>query len=128
MRTALVLSLCAASLAYSQTTTTLLGTVTDKTGATVPGAQVIATNTGTNFTRTAQTNTQGEYRMEFMPIGQYIVEVSAKGFKKVLQRGVGLEVNVPARVDAQLDVGLVSESVEVTASAPTVNVDNAQLG
>ena len=58
MRTTLVLLLFAA-LAAAQTTTTLLGTVTDKTGAVVPGAQVVATNTGTNLARTIQTNQLG---------------------------------------------------------------------
>ena len=76
MRTTLVLLLVAFTAA-AQTTTTLFGTVTDKTGAVVPGAQVVATNTGTNFTRTVKTNEQGEYRMEFMPIGDYTVEITA---------------------------------------------------
>lgn len=127
MRTTLVLLLLAVSAA-AQTTTTLLGTVTDKTGAVVPGAQVVATNTGTNLTRTTQTNQQGEYRMEFMPIGDYTVEVSANGFRKSVQNGVTLEINIPTRVDARLDVGQLSESVEVTAAAAAVNTDNAQIG
>ncbi len=127
MRTTLVLLLLAASAA-AQTTTTLLGTVTDKTGAVVPGAQVVATNTGTNLTRTTQSNSQGEYRMEFMPIGDYTVEVSANGFRKSVQNGVTLEINLPTRVDARLDVGQLSESVEVTAAAAAVNTDNAQIG
>ena len=127
MRTTLVLLLLAVSAA-AQTTTTLLGTVTDKTGAVVPGAQVVATNTGTNLTRTTQTNQQGEYRLEFMPIGDYTVEVTANGFRKSVQNGVTLEINIPTRVDARLDVGQLSESVEVTAAAAAVNTENAQVG
>jgi hypothetical protein len=127
MRTTVVLLLLAAAAA-AQTTTTLMGTVTDKTGAVVPGAQVVATNTGTNLTRTAQTSMQGEYRMEFMPIGDYTVEVSANGFRKSVQNGVTLQINVPTRVDARLDVGQISESVEVSAAAVSVNTDNAQIG
>jgi hypothetical protein len=128
MRTTFVLCALLARLAYAQTTTTLFGTITDKSGAVVPGAQVMAQNAGTNQTRTVQTNTQGEYRMEFMPIGAYSVEVSATGFKKYVQKGVTLEINVPSRVDAQLEVGQISESVEVVATAATVNTDNAQIG
>ncbi|HUM00596.1 MAG TPA: carboxypeptidase-like regulatory domain-containing protein, partial [Mycobacterium sp.] len=128
MRTAFVLCLLAAPFASAQTTTTLFGTITDKTGAVLPGAQVTAINAGTNLTRTAQTGAQGEYRMEFMPIGEYSIEVSAKGFKKSVQKGVVLQVSVPARVDAQLDVGLITEAVEVTAAAPSVNTENAQIG
>ena len=128
MRTAFVLFLFAVTLATAQTTTTLFGTVTDRTSAVLPGVQVTATNVGTNLTRTAQTGAQGEYRMEFMPIGEYTVEVNAKGFKRFVQKGIVLQINVPARVDAQLDVGLVSESVEVVSSAPAVNTENAQIG
>jgi hypothetical protein len=128
MRTTLALCALFAHLAFAQTTTTLFGTVTDKTGAIIPGAQVTATNTGTNQARTVQTGSQGDYRMEFMPIGDYTVEVGAAGFKKFVQKGVTLNINVPARVDAQLDVGQISDSVEVTAAAAAVNTDNAQIG
>jgi len=129
MRTTLVLCLLMASCAFAQTTTTTLyGTVTDKTGAGVPGATVVATQTGTNQTRIAQTNPQGEYRLDFMPVGEYTVQVSANGFKKVLQKGVVLELNVPAHVDAQLDIGAITEAVEVTGAAPSVNTENAQIG
>lgn len=127
MRTTLVLFLLA-SMAAAQTTTTLFGTVTDKTGAVIPGAQVTATNTATNFTRTAQTNQEGAYRMDFMPVGDYTVEISANGFRTAKQTGVVLQINVPARADARLDVGQITESVEVTAAATAVNTENAQIG
>jgi hypothetical protein len=125
---ALSLLVGAASLLNAQTTTTLYGTVTDKSGAIVPGAQVVATNVGTNQQRTTQTNPEGQYRLEFLPIGSYTVEVSATGFKRFLQKGITLDVNVTARVDAMLDVGTMSEEISVTAAAPLVNTDNAQIG
>jgi hypothetical protein len=128
MRTTFVLALFAGVLAHAQTTTTLLGTVTDKSGGVVPGAQVSAINTGTNLVRTTQTTPQGEYRIDFLPIGEYTVEVSSAGFKKFVQSGVVLQINVTARVNAQLDVGQISDSVEVTAAAPAVNTENAQIG
>lgn len=128
MRRTLVLVLLACALAEAQTTTTLFGTVTDKSGAVVPSAQITAMNVGTNQARTAETNTQGEYRLEFLPAGEYTVEIGANGFKKFFQKGVVLQINVPARVDAQLDVGAVSESVEVTGTAAAVNTENAQIG
>src|SRR5690349_21206712 len=115
MRTTFVLIALLTRLAYAQTTTTLFGTVTDKTGAVVPGARVTAQHAGTNQTRSVDTNTQGEYRMDFMPIGAYSVEVSAAGFKKFVQKGVVLEINVPSRVDVQLEVGQITDSVEVVA-------------
>lgn len=112
----------------AQTTTTLYGNVTDKTGAMVPGAKVIATNTGTNQARTGQTSGAGEYRLDFLPIGDYSLEVSAPGFKKFVHKGIALQVNVTQRVDATLDVGNVTEEVDVTGVAPLVNTENAQVG
>jgi len=120
--------LFAASFLNAQTTTTLLGTVSDKSGAIVPGAEVTAANTGTNLVRATKTNAQGEYRIDFLPIGEYNVEVSADGFKKFLQKGITLEVNVTARVDAPLEVGSLTEEVNVTATPPQVDTSNAQIG
>jgi len=117
-----------ASTLAAQTTTTLYGTVTDKSGAVVPGAKVTATNTGTNQARTGQTNAEGEYRFDFLPIGNYSVEVESQGFKKFVQKAVVLQVNVTQRVDAALDVGTMTEEVDVTGTAPLVNTENAQIG
>ena len=124
----LALFLLAVPFLSAQTTTTLYGTVTDRTGAVIPNAQVTATNLGTNLARTAQTNAEGQYRMEFMPIGSYSIEITAAGFKKFLQKGVTLEINVNARADAALDVGTLTEEVDVTATVPLVNTDNSQIG
>ncbi|MGI8741426.1 MAG: TonB-dependent receptor domain-containing protein [Bryobacteraceae bacterium] len=110
------------------TTTNIYGTVTDDSGAVVPNAQVSATNTGTNQSRVAQTNTEGQYRIEFLPVGDYVVTVSAAGFKKFVQKGIILEVNRPARVDAVLNVGDVSQTVSVSAEATLVNTNNAAIG
>src|SRR5271166_2340330 len=112
----------------AQTTTTLFGNVTDKTGAVIPSATVTATNTGTNQTHVAQTNTAGEYRLDFMPVGDYSVEVSAQGFKKSVQKGITLQVNLPQRADASLDVGSQTDEVSVSATVAMVNTENAQLG
>jgi len=94
----------------------------------VPDAKVIATNTGTNQARTGQTSAAGEYRLDFLPIGDYSLEVSAAGFKKFVHKGITLQVNVTQRVDAALDVGVVTEEVNVTGGAPLVNTENAQIG
>ncbi len=115
-------------IAAQITTTTIVGTVTDATGAAVPNAQVTATNASTNFSRAAATNSQGEYRIDFLPVGSYSVAVAAEGFKHFVRDGVVLEVNVTARVDASLQVGAINETVTVTGSAPLLNADNAQIG
>lgn len=125
---AVVLSFLSVPFLSAQTSTTMYGTVTDRSGAVVPDAQITAKNLGTNLTRTAQTNSEGQYRLEFLPVGDYSVEVTATGFKKYLQKGITLTVNVNARVDAVVDVGTVTEEVSVEATAPSVNTDNAQIG
>ena len=110
------------------TTTTMFGTVTDKSGATVAGAQVTTMNTDTNLSRTVQTNAEGQYRIEFLPVGNYALEVSATGFKKFIQKGIKLEVDQNVRVDARLDVGAVTETVDVISDMPLVNTSNAEIG
>src|SRR5215471_8557014 len=117
------------SALYAQVTTaTIVGTVTDPSGAAVPHAQVTATNTGTTQARSAETNDQGEYRIEFLPVGEYSIEVNAPGFRKVVHKNVVLQVDQSARVDVPLTVGQTSESVEVTAAPPLVNTSDVELG
>src|SRR5207245_10755224 len=94
----------------------------------VAGAQVTTMNTDTNLSRTVQTNAEGQYRIEFLPVGNYALEVSATGFKKFIQKGIKLEVDQSVRVDARLDVGAVTETVDVISDMPLVNTSNAEIG
>src|SRR5579864_2532916 len=123
-----LLGVACASLTAQVTTATIEGTVTDSSGATVPNAQVVATNAGTNQTRTVTTNAGGTYRVDLLPSGTYDVEVSAQGFKKFRQNGIVLEINRTARVDAALSIGALTEEVTITADAVMVNTSNAQIG
>src|SRR5271156_519139 len=97
------------------TTTALTGSVMDKKGGMVVGADVIATNVDTNLSRSTKTNDSGEYRIEFLPVGNYSLAVSANGYKKVIQKDIVLEISEVARVDATLEVGKVDETVTVEA-------------
>src|SRR5215469_4772388 len=99
------LGLASLALHAQVTTTTMIGTVADKTGAVVATARVTATNTGTNLERSVNTNEQGEYRIDFLPVGEYTVTVEAPGFKKFLRKQVTLDVAQTARVDVALEVG-----------------------
>src|SRR5580692_5014071 len=110
------------------TSSTMYGQVTDATGAAVPGAQVSVSNTDTNLTRTLETNSAGEYRIELLPVGSYRVEISKPGFKKVVLEGIVLQVNVPGRVDATMHLGDVSETITVTESVPLINTTSPELG
>ncbi|HLJ18328.1 MAG TPA: TonB-dependent receptor [Bryobacteraceae bacterium] len=115
--------------AFAQiTTTTIIGTVTDSTGGTIPNAKVTATNTGTNLARSVETDSEGQYTIDLLPVGTYQVDVAAQGFKKYRQSGITLDINRTARVDAVLDIGALTDTVTVTGDAPLVNTSNPQIG
>ncbi|MFB3826000.1 MAG: TonB-dependent receptor domain-containing protein [Bryobacteraceae bacterium] len=115
--------------APAQTTTgTIFGTVADSTGAVIPQVEVTATNVATNFAKTATTDASGRYQIQYLPLGAYRVEVTAAGFKKFSQSGIVLEVDRNARVDPKLEVGAISDTVEVRTDAPLVETTNAALG
>ena len=104
------------------------GSITDSSGAVVPGAKVTATNQGTNVPYTASTNASGVYNLLFLPAGQYMVVAETQGFKKAQLGPFRLEVNQVARVDVQLEVGDTAESVEVSAVAPILQTESTQTG
>lgn len=111
------------------TTATIVGTISDPSGAQVPAASVTARNVDTGLTRTVVSGEDGNYRIEFLPVGNYVVEVTAtSGFKKAFRAGIVLRVNDTARVDVPLEVGSVSEEITVTTEPPEVNTSNAELG
>ena len=126
---ACVVGLAAQSAARAQvTTTTLFGQVTDTTGAAVAGAQATATNQNTGFSRSAQSNGEGQYRIEFLPVGNYSLEITADGFKKFVQTGIVLNVDLASRADASLQIGAVTQVVSVEAAAPLVNTEDVTIG
>ncbi len=111
-------ALCASILffsvaGYSQAVNaTLLGTVTDVTGAVMSNAKVTATEATTGFSRSAQTNESGNYTFPDIAPGTYSVSFEQTGFKKELRKEVVVQGNSSARVDAQLQPGSVSESID----------------
>ena len=100
-----------------RTTGTIRGTVTDTSGAIIPGAQVTVTNTATGFTRTATTNTSGLYVVSDLPVGPYKVEVEFTAFKTAVVTDVGLNVADVRVVDAKLEPGALTESISVESAA-----------
>src|SRR4051794_26994958 len=117
------------ALAFGQgTTATISGTVTDSSGSAVAGAKVTAINVDTNVTREQSTQADGAYSVLFLPIGTYRVEITAAGFKKFEQTGIVLEVNRNAKGDAALQVGALTETIEITADALLVETTNPALG
>ena len=121
--------LLAATPAHAQAVTgTLLGNVTDSSGAGVPGATVTALETQTNTSRTAVTNEAGNYIFSSLQNGTYTVDVELQGFKKVVRPNVKLDVNTTVRVDLKLEVGQVSETLTVSAETPLLQTDRTDTG
>ncbi len=117
------------SMAWGQVTTgTILGTVSDPSGAAVVNATVTITEVDKGTTVTRQTDETGSYSVPFLVPGNYKVTVEMQGFKKAEQSGINLSVDQRARIDVTLQVGNVSETVEVTASAPLVQSTSAETG
>jgi Carboxypeptidase regulatory-like domain len=127
----LLVATTAALSAFGQAgTSTVRGTVTDPQGHVVAGATVTLTNLGTTTSRTTTTSDLGVYSFEFVPVGDYKVEVEAKGFKKAAMSGVHALVSHPTSADVKLEIGNVSETVTVNASGveALINRDDATLG
>jgi hypothetical protein len=104
--------LCGASVAYGQAVRgSLVGTVTDASGAAAIGATVVAIESRTNISSTATTNGDGNYAFSSIQDGLYRVEVTLSGFKKVIQENVTVSVNTTVRADFTMQVGEVSEAV-----------------
>jgi outer membrane receptor protein involved in Fe transport len=108
-------------------TATAFGDVTDSTGAEIPGATLVFTQTLTNFTRTTTTNAQGEYHTSFLPVGPYTVKVSAKGFQEQVRSGIVLTVTQQAALSFTLQAGGQETVVQVTSQVPLVNLGNSVL-
>ncbi|HTF70754.1 MAG TPA: carboxypeptidase-like regulatory domain-containing protein, partial [Edaphobacter sp.] len=117
-----------AGLIAQVTTTSIVGVVTDPTGAVIPGITVTATDVDRNQSKSAITGNSGEYRIDFLLTGNYTVTAKASGFKTYTQTGIQLNAGAPAAIDVQMSAGDVTEKVEVLSSAPLINTVNAEVG
>lgn len=125
---ALMAGLVALSLPlFGQGTASIVGTVTDPSGAAVPSAKVTVTNTETGITRSTTTNTTGSYAARELTVGQYLVRVESPGFKSHERTGITLNVNDTLRADATLQVGETRESITVEANAIQVQADSSEV-
>lgn len=121
--------LCCAGAVFAQKDTgAIVGTVLDVSGGSVPGAEVTAVNTATNFAYHATTDAAGQYVMSPVRVGIYRLSVGAAGFKTEMIESLTLEVQQRARVDFTLQPGQVKETVEVTGRAPVLETDNSERG
>jgi hypothetical protein len=119
---ALALSLSAQNFAE------ITGGVSDASGAVMAGAAVTAISSATNQVRRATTNETGNYSLPYLSPGTYDVRVESAGFKTATRKGVELQVGAVARIDFKLEVGEISQQVEVAGGAPLLNTETAALG
>jgi carboxypeptidase family protein len=113
----------------AQATTSLGGTVTDKSGAVVPGANVTLTLTATRATRINTTNSKGEFQFSQLSPGRYDLAVSAEGFGPAQKNGMDLLVSQPATVNVSLSIASVTAQVNVTSDVqPVLNTTDATMG
>src|SRR5258705_749134 len=122
------LLLCLGLPLLGQTLGDVSGRVTDPSGAGVPNAGVTLTSTATNAVRTAQSTGEGLYDFNAVPPGVYNVRVEHPGFRTVTSTNVEVQVQQSVRLDLTLQVGQVSETVEVSAQAALLQSENATLG
>src|SRR5438874_13650827 len=102
-------------------TGTVQGVVTDPASARVPGVNVDLVNEGTRSVTTRTTNSEGEFLFNLVPPGRYTISASLSGFKTASTSGIDVPVNRTTRVDMVLQVGAVSESVQVTAESVRID-------
>lgn len=129
--TAFILSLAVGSSAFAQSTAingTIEGTVKDEQGALLPGVTVTVTNIDTGDQRVVVTNESGLYRAPLLSLGTYRVAAELQGFKKFEQQGVSLRAGQTAVIDIPLAVGVLSETITVTADAPLVDLAKIEQG
>jgi Carboxypeptidase regulatory-like domain len=123
----LLLALLPGRLAAQAVSGTILGIVRDASGAAVANAPVLVTNLDTGASRTVTSNGEGEYQAPSLPPGGYHVSVEMRGFKKTTVAGLQLGVDQKLRADITLEVGAVTETVQVEAETPLIKVDSSEL-
>ena len=114
--------------AWGQATTSLNGSVSDPSGASVTGARITLTNLDTSSSRQTSTTIKGVYNFADVTPGTYKLSVEAQGFRTYLQDRVELRVNLPSTVNLQLQVGAIAEVMEVTSTPPPLNTTDASIG
>lgn len=118
----------AQALFSQQTAGTLIGSVSDATGAVIPAASIKVVNLATNSVREAVSDANGNYSVSFLPAGDYSINLTVKGFQSQRISSLTLQVQQTLRQDFQIKVGDVSESISVDASAAALQTDNAVVG
>ena len=121
-------SALACGIVWAQATAQISGAVRDQSGAVLPGVEVTATQTATGISRSTVTNETGSYNLPNVTVGPYRLEAALPGFRTFVQTGIVLQVNGDLVINPVLEVGQVTEQVEVTANAAQVETRNTAVG
>lgn len=125
---ALVMLLCSCKASLAQeVTATITGTVTDQSAAAIVGANITARSVERGTTYSAVSNDSGIYRIPLLPVGNYDLRIEKSGFQTVLYPAFTLVLNQIARVDVEMKVGRVSQTVEVSGAAPILKTESTQV-
>ncbi len=124
----LCLVLWGAVLCAQTLDTGILGNVTDPSGAVVAGAAITISQPATGLARSVSTATEGKYEVRYLVPGEYTVEVRASGFRSERRTGINIQIGQQARIDFNLQVGEVVETVEVVSVSPLLQTESATLG
>src|SRR3954451_19693464 len=122
------LLLCATAGRAQTATGSIVGTVTDSSGAAVASAKVTVTNASTSAKIEVITNAEGDFTAPLLQPGSYGITVAAAGFRGLEQTGIRVQVQQQARIDVVLQVGALNESVQVTADAAVVEATTSSIG
>ena len=115
-------------LAYGQIASRISGTVRDASGAIMTGVKVTVSDVNRGTTQTTVTNDAGRYSFPTLRVGEYAVSAEMSGFKKSVAEKIKLEVNQTAEVDIQMELGEVTQQVEVVGAAPLLQTNDSQVG
>src|SRR5262245_6567327 len=125
----IAIAVCVAAPVFGQAVSgTILGTVTDVTGAVRPSAKVTVVNEGTGLTRTMTADSNGEYVFPSLPTGRYTVMAEVSGFRTLAISNIELGVDQRARVDLKLETGAISETMTVVGESPLLQTSSSELG
>ena len=117
-----------AALAFGQSTGSIAGVLTDESGAVVPGAPMTATNTQTGVAAPATSLSDGQYLFGSLPVGTYVSSVEVPGFRKFTSSPIEVHVGDRLTLNIKLQVGATNEQVTITAEAPLLRTEDAQVG
>jgi hypothetical protein len=123
-----LLALLGSAMLFGQSVSRISGLIQDSAGAPMANVPVVATDVNRGTTLTTVTNDSGRYAFPTLPVGEYVITAEAPGFKKSITEKTRLEVNQSVEINLQMQIGDVTEHVEITAAAPLLQTTDSQVG